>query len=58
MATGLGGEVAVESTEDSVPVVLRVKRKRTEDPAESLGGSQKPLFKWIVDLSISPYEVF
>ena len=42
MATGLGGEVAVESTEDSVPVVLRVKRKRTEDPAESLGGSQKP----------------
>ena len=41
MATGLGGEVAVESTEESVPVVLRVKRKRTEDPAESLGGSQK-----------------
>lgn len=36
MATG--GEVAVE-TEDSVPVVLRVKRKRTEDPAESLGVS-------------------
>ena len=34
MATG--GEVQIES-EDGVPVVLRVKRKRTEDPAESLG---------------------
>ena len=40
MATGLGGELQVES-EDGVPVVLRVKRKRTEDPAESLGVSQR-----------------
>ena len=38
MATATGGEVQVES-EDGVPVVLRVKRKRTEDPAESLGVS-------------------
>ena len=37
MATGR--EVQIES-EDGVPVVLRVKRKRTEDAAESLGVSQ------------------
>ena len=36
MATATEGDVQVES-EDGVPVVLRVKRKRTEDPAESLG---------------------
>ena len=40
MASSTVGEDVCIQSEDGVPVVLRVKRKRTEDPAESLGSFQ------------------
>lgn len=37
ISNGRDGSLELEDSGGKVPVVLRVKRKRTDDPAESLG---------------------